>query len=231
MNIQSERDKNRDEYPVQRCLQTGDVRDLSDHELLAVILGSGCRGEDVLSLSFESLRNVRSLRGLASSGLRELSSMKGIGPVKAVRIMAAFEMGRRVLGKELGEECSSPSAVWRLLLPDIAGLEHEILILLVLNNKNQVLRKKTVSVGTVSESLVHPREIFREAIRESGSRIIIAHNHPAGDLTPSADDLRTTRRIQAAGDLMGIPLMDHLVLTETGYRSLREEGFLKAQGG
>jgi DNA repair protein RadC len=157
--------------------------------------------------------------------------MRGIGPVKAVRILAAFEMGRRVLGREMGEECSSPSSVWKFLLPDIAGLDHEVLILLVLNNKNQVLRKKTVSVGTVSESLVHPREIFREAIRESGSRIIIAHNHPAGDLTPSGDDLRTTRRIQAAGDLMGIPLMDHLILTETGYRSLREEGYLKGTGG
>jgi DNA repair protein RadC len=147
--------------------------------------------------------------------------------VKSARILAAFELGRRALSPGPALECAnSPAAVWKYLLPEFIGLSREEFRLLVLDNKNHVIRKSVISIGTISEALVHPREVFREAIREAGAAIIIAHNHPSGVLTPSAEDVQTTRRLKEAGEIIGIALLDHVIVSDRAYLSMREEGLL-----
>jgi DNA repair protein RadC len=213
--------------PLQRCLAGEEVRALSDHELLAVIIGSGTRRREVLGLSLDMLRRTGGLSGLAVSGIREIARNHGIGLRKAVRIRAAFEIGRRVITKPAEvRHLNTPEAVWKLLLPLMACLEREEFRVLVLNNKNGIIKNAVVSVGTISEAIVHPREVFRDAIREGGAGIIIAHNHPTGEDTPSSEDIKTTKRIAEAGKIIGIPLLDHLIIINTGYFSFKEKGLI-----
>ena len=203
------------------------VRVFSDQELLAVILGSGSRGRGVMECAQGALENLGGLKGLFNSGIRELAGQKGIGMTKAVRIHCALEMGRRIIsgGREF-THVSTPESVWKLLLPETAGLQKEEFRVLVLNSKNRILKKAVISVGTVSEAIVHPREVFRDAIREGGSAIIICHNHPSGTLVPSSEDIATTERIAGAGKIIGIPLLDHVIVTDFSYCSMKEEGYL-----
>lgn len=213
--------------PIQKCQRGVNIRELSDQELLSVLLGTGTKDTDVIDLSGELIRKFGGLKGLCRCGLREIASNHGMGIVKSARILAAFELGRRALSPgPVLERADSPAMVWKYLLPEFIGLSREEFRVLVLNNKNHVLKKCVVSVGTISEALVHPREVFREAIREAGASIIIAHNHPSGILTPSAEDIQTTRRIKEAGEIIGIALLDHIIMTDMSYLSMREEGLL-----
>jgi len=213
--------------PLQRCLAGEEVRSLSDHDLLAVIVGSGTKDQDVIALSLGLLKKYEGLAGLAGTGIREIAQNHGIGLTKAVRIHSAFEMGRRVITKPGDARyINNPAAVWELLLPVMACLEREEFRVLVLNNKNNLIRNAVISVGTVSEAIVHPREVFRHAIREGGTGIIIAHNHPTGELMPSKEDIITTERLKEAGKIIGIPLLDHVIITNTRYLSFKEGGYL-----
>lgn len=213
--------------PVQKCQEGGDIRALSDHELLAVVVGSGTRDADVIDLSTGMLRQFGGLGGLASAGIREIASTRGVGFTKAVRIHSAFEMGRRVVTMPVaGRHLNSPAAVWELLLPQMACLDREEFRVLILNNKNGLLKNSMISAGTISEAIVHPREVFRDAIRESGAAVIVAHNHPTGELTPSREDIQTTRRLAEAGTIVGIPVLDHLIITNASYYSFKEGGYL-----
>lgn len=213
--------------PVQKCIAGVGIRDLSDQELISVIIGTGTKESDVIDLSNELLRKFGGLNGLSRAGLREIASNRGMGMVKSIRLLAAFELGKRALSPgPILEKADSPAMVWKYLLPEFAGLSREEFRVLVLNNKNHVLKKCIVSMGTISETLVHPREVFREAIRESGASIIIAHNHPSGVLTPSVEDVTTTQRIKEAGEIIGIKLLDHVIVCDNGYFSMREEGLL-----
>jgi len=215
------------QLPVQKCVAGGSVRELSDHELLAVVLGTGDRNRDVIDLSAELIRNFGGIPGLYGAGMREISSHPGMGPVKSVRLQASFELGRRILAsRQPLTKVDSPALVWKHLLADFVGLRREEFRVLVLDNKNHVIKKSVVSVGTISEAIVHPREVYREAIREAGSSIIIAHNHPSGVLTPSNEDIQTTRRIRDSGEILGIELLDHLIITEVSYLSMREAGYM-----
>ena len=181
----------------------------------------------LLRLHHLLLKDFGGLSGLAHSGLREISSIKGIGIKKAIRMHAAFEIGRRVITDRTGiSHVDSPEAVWKLLLPEMAGLIKEEFRVMVLNNKNLLLKKSIISIGTVSEAIVHPREVFIDAIREGGSSIIVAHNHPSGVLTPSKEDILTTERIIEAGRIIGIPLLDHVIITNSSYLSMKEGGYL-----
>ena len=221
--------KNRNNHflPLQRCLAGGEVRSLTDHELLAIIVGSGTRRHDVIGLSLDILKRTGGLAGLADAGIREIAHNHGIGMTKAIRIHSAFEIGRRVITRPADtRNMNSPEAVWKFLLPLMACLEREEFRVLVLNNKNALLKHTVISVGTVSEAIVHPREVFRSAIREGGAGIIIAHNHPTGELVPSTEDINTTKRIAEAGKIVGIPLLDHLIIINTGYFSFKEKGYL-----
>ncbi|HOD13237.1 MAG TPA: DNA repair protein RadC [Spirochaetota bacterium] len=214
-------------FPVQKCLAGDDIRELSDQELLAVIVGTGIKDHDVIDLSQDMLKRFGGLRGLAGAGIREIAGTRGIGPAKAVRIHSAFEIGRRVITRAADtSHMDSPGAVWDLLLPRMAGLRQEEFRVLILNNKNSLLKNTTISVGTVSEAIVHPREVFRDAIRESGAAVIIAHNHPTGELSPSREDIATTRRLVEAGKIVGIPVLDHVIITNASYFSFKEGGYL-----
>jgi DNA repair protein RadC len=224
----NEKNIQKSHLPLQRCIKGEDIRNLSDSDLLALILGTGTKSQDVIQLSSGILQNSGGLQGLRDSGLRELSVHSGVGLKKAVRISAALELGRRAftVSEDL-QRVDSPEAVWRLLLPEIAGFQREKFMVLVVNNKNMVLKKSLISIGTVSESIVHPREVFRDAIREGGSAIIISHNHPSGILTPSREDLITTERLVKAGRIIGIPLLDHIIVSGRSYYSMKESGEIK----
>jgi len=213
--------------PVQKCQEGAEIRSLSDQELLAVIVGTGTRDRDVIDLSTAMLRSFGGLGGIASAGLREVARNRGIGFTKVVRIHAAFEMGRRVVtAPGLDGHLDSPGAVWKLLLPQMACLDREEFRVLVLNNKNRLLKNAMISAGTISEAIVHPREVFRDAIRESGAAVIVAHNHPTGELTPSREDIRTTQRLAEAGRIVGIPVLDHVIITNVSYFSFKEGGYI-----
>jgi DNA repair protein RadC len=217
----------KEHFPVQKCIAGNDITSLSDIELLAVIIGTGMNKLNALDLATQVYSIFRGTAGIHRCGIRELATVKGIGLTKAVKILAALELGKRIIGGD-GESTTidSPSKVWKLFLPEITGLKQEIFRTVVLNNKNLLLKKSIISVGTISETIVHPREIFRDAIRESGASIIIAHNHPSGVLTPSKEDLEVTKRIAEAGKILGIHLIDHVILSERSYLSLREENHI-----
>ena len=213
--------------PIQKCIGGTSLQDLSDIELIAIIMGTGTKDSDVLDLSSKLIKNMGGLSAISRAGLREISSEKGIGLKKAVKIQAAFEIGRRAITDTTNIKIiSSPDAAWNLLLPEIAGLQKEEFRVLVLNNKNMLLKKIIVSVGTITESIVHPREVFRDAIRESGSGIIVTHNHPSGNTTPSKQDIDTTLRLIEVGKIIGIPLLDHIIMTNLSYYSMKEHGYI-----
>jgi len=212
--------------PVQKCLSGEEISLLADSELIAAILVSGTRGRDVVSVSEDLLRRFNGLHGIQGAGIRELSEVTGIGPFKSVRIHAAFELGKRMLvRKNHSIVVDTPVRVWKLLQPEMACLLHEEFRVLILNNKNMLIKNCMVSVGTISEALVHPREIFRDAIREAGASIIVAHNHPSGVLIPSREDISATVRIRDAGKIIGIELLDHVIIGGNSYLSLKEGGF------
>ena len=213
--------------PIQRCIDGASLHELSDIELLAVIMGTGTKDVDVLELSSKLIKNMGGLPAISRAGLREIASEKGIGLKKAVKIQAAFEMGRRAITDAANiKQINSPVAAWNLLLPEIAGLQKEEFRVLVLNNKNMLLKKIIVSVGTITESIVHPREVFRDAIREAGTGIIVTHNHPSGNTTPSKQDIDTTLRLIEVGKILGIPLLDHIIMTNLSYYSMKENGYI-----
>lgn len=213
--------------PVQKCLEGEDVRRLSDQELLAIIVGTGTRGQDVADLALGMLKRFGGLGGLSIAGIREIATSRGVGLVKAVRIHAAFELGRRVITRPAEvRQIDSPKSVWEFLLPHMACLQREEFRVIILNNKNAILKNAMISAGTISEAIVHPREVFRDAIREGGAAIIIAHNHPTGELSPSSEDVNTTRRLVEAGKIVGIPVLDHVIITNISYYSFKEGGYI-----
>lgn len=203
------------------------LKNLSDTELLAVIIGTGIKNVDVLELSAKIIKSMGGLSAISKAGLREIAAEKGLGLHKAVKIHCAFEIGRRVITDVTDlKHISSPNAVWNLLLPEIACLQKEEFRVLVVNNKNMLLKKIIVSIGTITEAIVHPREVFRDAIKEAGSGIIVTHNHPSGNAAPSKQDIDTTKRLVEAGKIVGIPLLDHIILTNSSYYSMKENGYM-----
>lgn len=213
--------------PIQKCKAGQDISTLSDIELLAILLGTGSKGIDVISLATEVMKKYGNIERLYQCGIHDLASFSGIGLTKAIRVMSGLELGKRIIGKNLDSQAiDTPWKVWQLLLPNIAGLKNEEFTLLCLNNKNHLIRKQTLFKGTLSETIVHPREIFKEAVRESAGGIIVAHNHPSGILDPSKEDIHLTRRLTESGRIMGIPLLDHVILGEHGFLSLQEKGYI-----
>jgi len=213
--------------PYEKIESGTNVNELTDPELLAVIIGTGTRGFNVLDLSTNLIRKYGSLRAILNSGINDISKEKGMGIKKTIRLKAAFEIGKRsIVEKPETNILDSPLAVWKFLLPETANLETEEFRVLSLNNKNRLIGKNFVSKGTVNETLVHPREVFRNAVREGAAGIIVAHNHPSGNTSPSRQDIETTRRLCEAGKLMGIPLIDHIIISNTSYMSMKEGGYM-----
>jgi DNA repair protein RadC len=201
---------------------------VSTAELLAIQLRTGTPERSALGLAELLLSQFDGLRGVANASIEELSRIKGVGPVKAVQIAAALELGRRLSALSDAERpvIHSPQDVANLLMGELRDAKKEHLKSLLLDTKNRVQKVLTVSVGILDSSLVHPREVFKDAIAASAASIIVVHNHPSGDPTPSAEDRRITRRLAEAGQILGIDLLDHIILGDNRWISLKEKGFL-----
>jgi DNA repair protein RadC len=216
-----------DSYPLQKCIHGQSIESLSDLELLSIIIGTGIKTMTVFDISSRLLQNYGDFKNILSAGIRELSQFTGIGLKKAIRLQAAIELGKRALKSNSNNlQVGSPHDVWKLLMPDILSFDKEEFFALALNNNNCIIKKDRIFIGTVNESIVHPREVFRNAIRESASAIIIAHNHPSGNITPSEDDIITTKRLYKVGEIIGIKLLDHVILTQSSFLSLKECGYI-----
>lgn len=207
--------------PREKLLSRG-AEALKDHELMAVLLGRGVRGKDVLRLSKELVELLR--EGVDDLEIDKLSSIHGVGEAKAAQILAALELSRRFLIREKAVVRSAED-VWKEL-KEYHGRKQEYFLALTLDGASHLIEKRVISVGTLNQSLVHPREVFADAIADRAAGIVIAHNHPSGQCFPSAQDRRVTQRLAEAGRLLGIELLDHVILTRDGWYSFSEEGEL-----
>jgi DNA repair protein RadC len=198
---------------------------LAEAELLAIILRVGTQGESVVNLASRLLTTYGGLAGLARVPFTELCEVHGLGEAKACQLKAALEMGRRLLLAQPEErlQVRSPSDLAPLLMLELAPLDQETLRVVLLNTKNQVIKFSDVYKGSLNSSLVRVAEVFKEAVRVNAAAIIVAHNHPSGDPTPSTEDARVTEQLVAAGKLLEIEVLDHLVIGERSYVSLREK--------
>jgi DNA repair protein RadC len=205
---------------------------LSAAELIALLLRTGARGHDAVDVARALLARTGGLDRLESAPTCELAAVPGVGAAKAASLIAAFELGRRCAGSHLPEGASlrSPQDVFRHFGPRMRRLAQEHFAVVLLDGRHRVLGDEVVSQGTLTASLVHPREVFRPALRASAAALILVHNHPSGDPTPSAEDRAVTERLARAGEILGIRVLDHVVVAERGYVSLREEGALNSPG-
>jgi DNA repair protein RadC len=213
------------ERPRERLKKYG-AASLSNAELLAIILRTGAASESVLNLSAKLLARFGGLSGLAKAGFGELCMERGLAEAKAAQLKAALELGRRLLSTQPEERLAvrSPEDVANLLQAEMSFLEQEELRLVLLNTKNQVLAISQVYKGSVNTSLIRVSELFREAVRENCPALVVVHNHPSGDPTPSPEDIKITEQIVKAGKLLDIEVLDHLIIGHQRYVSLKERG-------
>ncbi|SPP66397.1 RadC family protein [Nitrospira lenta] len=215
------------ERPRERLLAKG-PEILSDAQLLAILLRTGRRDSSAVQVAMELLHRVGGLASLARSGIEELCTIPGIGPAKVAQLKAALELGKRAMAIPLstGTKISSSSDVFRHFHALVRDLKHEIFKVILLDAKNTVMKEVTVSEGSLTLSIVHPREVFALAVRESAAGVIFLHNHPSGDPTPSPEDRRLTDRLVAAGEVLGIRVLDHMVIGDGRYVSFADEGWI-----
>lgn len=213
------------ERPRERLLHLGSSA-LSNRELLAIVIGSGGPGASALELADRILRSTEgSLRRLGTAGPTHLARIPGVGMATAGRVLAAVELGRRALREASPERLliRGPEDVFRFMAPRLRDQPQEEFHTLVLNAQHRVVRDVLVTRGILDASLVHPREVFRPAIEESAAAVILVHNHPSGDPTPSREDRQVTRQLAVAGQALGIHVLDHVVIADGGWRSLGSE--------
>ena len=209
--------------PRERLKKYG-VENLSDDELLAILLGTGSKELNAKELAQEVIKKLHNLNDLANVTLSELTTIKGIGPAKAISILSAIELGKRVLKKDISNVIiNNNEIVYDLLKYDFVNTYQEKFIALYLDTKNKLISYETIFIGTVSSSTIHPREIFKQAIKYSASSIIIVHNHPSGNSTPSKSDIEITKKIISIGEIMSIPVIDHLIIGYNNYYSFYDK--------
>lgn len=213
--------------PREKLLRNGPAA-LGDNELVAIVIGSGTRGVDALELANQMLRRRGGVHGLARSTVDDLAQVAGIGHARAAQLLAALELGRRTLthGPGTRVQLRSPRDAAAYLLPTFGARGVEQFGVVLLDSKHRVLRTTIVASGTLNSTIVQPRDVFREAMLGAAASIVAFHNHPSGDPTPSPEDVELTRRLRAAGLLMGIEVVDHVVLGDARYCSLKEMGQL-----
>ncbi|NLP46689.1 MAG: DNA repair protein RadC [Epulopiscium sp.] len=201
---------------------------LSDAELLAIIFRVGSRGERAVEVAQRLLtlnEHNPGLPGLYDASLKDLQKVKGIGEVKSIQIQAVMELSKR-FAKYQGKEqfkISSPSSIAAVYMEEMRYLKQEHFKVVLLDTKNKIIGDRDVTIGSINASIVHPREVFKEAIQKSAAHIIILHNHPSGDPTPSREDIQVTKRIFEVGNLIGIPVLDHIIIGNGKYISLKEK--------
>jgi DNA repair protein RadC len=220
-----------DERPRERLLRYG-AGSLSTAQLLAIILRIGGKGKSAIQLAREVLHNFHSLKEIDDAALAEFSDIKGMGSAKVSQIKAAFELGKRLIQDSNewstdNKSFTSSRDVYEYYRPSFFGLKKEKFLCAILNTKNSVVKDMVVSEGTLTSSLVHPREVFRYAIKEAAASVLFIHNHPSGDTHPSKDDITITRRLVETGRIVGINVLDHIIISDGTYLSLREKGYMK----
>ncbi|SIT83143.1 RadC family protein [Edaphobacillus lindanitolerans] len=213
--------------PRERLLRQG-AESLSNQELIAILLRSGTRSESVLQIANRVIGFYDKIQDLQHATVEEMTSVKGVGEAKAVQLLAAVELGKRLARKQSNDRyvIRSPEDAAAYLMPDMASLTQEHFVALFLNVKNEVLHKSTIFIGSLNSSIVHPREVFREAVKRSAASIICAHNHPSGNPAPSPEDIEVTKRLAEAGRIVGIDLLDHLIIGDHQFLSLKEGDFI-----
>lgn len=215
-----------EERPRERLVKYG-VESLSIQELLSLIFGRGVKGESIVNISQKLISNFSSLNKLSEVSIEELKEIKGLGLAKACQLKACFEISRRLkiennLVKNKNKIIRKPEDLYSLLKEKILNFHKEYFLVASLDNRNKIISVDTISIGTLTSSLIHPRETFEVAIRNHAAGIIICHNHPSGELKPSEDDLFVTQNLIKAGKLLMIEVVDHLIITKDGYFSFKE---------
>lgn len=214
-----------DDRPRERLWRRG-LTSMGDEELLAIMLGSGMRSRPAKTIAADLMRSSGGVVAVSRASLHELRQVAGIGSARAARIAAGFELGRRALEAEQRRDViGAPEDVFRIVGPRLLGVQQEVFFAIGIDIRNQLLDVVEVARGPVHGVEVHPREVFRPLVRMAAAGAILAHNHPSGDPTPSAADERLTERLREVGDLVGIPIIDHVVIGDAGFRSVAEWSF------
>jgi DNA repair protein RadC len=214
-----------DDRPREKLSRAG-AHALGDNELLAILIGSGIPGGNALALANEILEGVGGLLGLLRATREELLQVRGVGEARAAQLLSAFELGRRVLTRQAGErkQIRGPRDVAEQLLPQYGARAIEQFGALLLDTRHRVLRTTLLSVGSQDGTSVQPREVFRQAVLASATAVILFHNHPSGDPSPSQEDVSLTLRMAAAGELIGVAVVDHVILGDGRFYSIKESG-------
>jgi DNA repair protein RadC len=216
-----------EERPRERLIRNG-PESLSNAELLGIILRTGSREENVVNLCSRILTEY-SIKQLSLANVSRLMQVHGVGKAKAAQIAAVFELARRleIFVEEPKRKVCSPKDVYTLMYPKMREQKKEKFITLCLDTKNQILKEEVVSIGSLNASIVHPREVFKSALLESSASVIMVHNHPSGDPSPSREDIMVTEKMVEGGKLLGIDVLDHIIIGEGRYVSLKDEGFVR----
>lgn len=225
------------ERPRERLIEHG-ANKLSSPELLSLILNTGTKGESVIILSQKLILHFGSLRGIMEASIEDLKLIKGLGESKATKLIASFEIAKRAVKEKINEEqknqeerkkyssVTSPDELYNILKEKIQNFSKEHFYVISLDTRNNFIGIDEISVGTLTASLVHPRETFESAIKRHAAQIVIAHNHPSGETDPSEDDLKITKRLVDAGKIMGIEVLDHIIVTKNGFLSFKEKNLI-----
>lgn len=217
----------KDYRPRERLLNYGS-NSLSDFELLGILLRVGSNGETAIKLGERLIKHFGSIKAVSSASANELIKIKGIGEAKAAQVLAAFEIGRRYLryyspGRS---QISSPPDAIKILEGELKSLDREHFKAILMDTKNHIIGVSNISVGSLNSSIVHPRELFKDAIRNSANSMILAHNHPSGDTNPSNEDINLTRKLVEIGNLLGISIVDHIIIGNNEHFSFKEKNLI-----
>ena len=221
------RDLPRQERPRERLQKFGPEA-LSAQELLALVIGRGIPKKSVMSIAQELLTRFGNVKAISQATIEELSQIKGIGLAKAAQIKACFELGKRedLELEMINFDIKNPESVVKAIRASIKDKAKEHFKLILLNPRNKIIRISTISVGTLNASLVHPREVFKDAIVHSAASVVLAHNHPSGDPEPSGDDIKITKKLVESGKILGIDVIDHIVVGKNSFLSFKERGLI-----
>ncbi|MDX9917993.1 MAG: DNA repair protein RadC [Gudongella sp.] len=216
------------ERPREKLYSRG-VESLSNEELLAIIIRTGTGSESAIEVSRRVIgMDKRGIKHLTDASIEDLKKIKGIGNSKAAQILAALELGKRI--KQVGYndkvKVTSPNVVADLMMDEMMHLQKEHFDIVILDTKNQIISVENISKGTLNASIVHPRDVFKAAIRNNGNSVILVHNHPSGDTTPSSEDINITKRLVDGGSIMGIKVLDHIIIGSNTYLSMKEKNLM-----